>query len=271
MPWFFILLQTFNRVSGEYWIGETPSFINCILFVFRSNCSGLFVAIFVIATILYILYRNNVLNTDFENKKLKIELKWKEYKSSTEVSWMIIGIFSLLATIVTGIVVSKLVRPVFITRYIYPISVTIWLIFAMAISNFKKSKMYVPIVLVIILISTIPNYLNFFSETKEYNELQQMTLEKTQNINRDNTIVYTNIKQMEFTIMEYYYPKAKTIMFDYDLSKLSQENNYWFVISQKIPNELIQDLNKHGYTYNTIVEDGIIGNFYVYIYEIIEI
>lgn len=140
LPWICVLFNSLKRVSSEYWIENCPSFIDCLSYVFNNQSSLLFGLITLFGLVSFILSTKD--------------------KGFNKEIWMLVGIVSsILFTILVGIGISNLIRPLFIEKYVYPSSTLIWILMGYTLDNLRYRNIYVPILLICLLIRYMPNYL----------------------------------------------------------------------------------------------------------------
>lgn len=250
LPWFFVLLESFYRTTNDFWLEAPQEIMYCLEYIFQSKFSLLFFVVFIICIISLIILE--VL------KKEKIE----------NIIWIIAGLVALFGTLVVGTAISILVRPMFIARYLFPISMVAWLLMGIAISKFKYKRVFTFILIVMILWSGIKEYAKIYTEEMISNEILEETLEiTTEEMKIDDVIVTDNV-YIIWTVAELYYPQNECIPFrDFDaLSNL--DTIYWFIFSNKLEDTIICELESKGFEINLVIEDGVLGTYPVSIYKI---
>lgn len=103
LPWLFILINQFEVVSGDYWIpplnqATILSYFTYFLFISKNSIYNL---IYLILIIIFVILATI-----------------KGYKDKKFLSWSLIGIFMPFYLIFIGTVVSLLIQPLFVERYI---------------------------------------------------------------------------------------------------------------------------------------------------------
>lgn len=128
IPWLIVLLRTMSRLSSDgYWITRPPSVRECIkYFIPLNNKYMQYVAlVFVVCIVLRYLYEYYISRRNFEDCNRPIYL---------------IGIISVIATIIIGELISLFILPVFIERYMYPIAVIFWLLVSLLTGYYLEHK-----------------------------------------------------------------------------------------------------------------------------------
>lgn len=269
LPWLFVLLESFNRVSGNYWMTHVPQFKYCVAYLFdcRNYCKYVFVLIMIMACLSVILRETGM--TDLTEKLAECSLKKAVSKMTitNNVVWLVAAFLSIFGTMIVGILVSVLIRPMFITRYLYPVAYVAWLICGFAISELKNKNIYTGILVVFTLVVCIPEYKACYVQEKTQNLVLEDTLNRTKEITKEDTIL-TNIVDIDWTIADYYYPEVEQVYFETEnIPEMVKEKQYWMILSEKMDDLTYDHLENQGYIVEEIVDNGILGTNSVYIYK----
>ena len=268
LPWLFVFINSFKNASNNFWIGNIPSFRQSLEYIFLSKYSNLLCTIFILSSITYLLYESKILNAVKKDNKYFFNIDFSKFCLSINSVWLSIGIFSIISTIATGILVSKMFRPLFILRYIYPVSVLAWFILATNISKLKYKRTYTIIILIIILMGTLTSYKENVIDMKKSNDVLNTTLQKTTEINSEHCIIYTPIRHIGWSIAGYYYPNAKVVTINDEIPSFNEDKDNYLILNEKINEDFSKKINKVNYEYKNIVDDGILGTIKVYIYHL---
>ena len=271
-PWLFSMVKTFERTADDFWISTIPTFKECLLFFFDSGREGwkpystIMMIIFVVAMIFLVVREKEYVKLEKEEKIINLVLSNGTGKLSVVTEWLLYGIFSAFGTMILGFVISIFIHPAFLPRYLYPVSVVIWLILSIVISELPSSKILAAAVLILTLISCIPNYIFVYSEEKDNNarclETQSALIEY---IGKNDTIV-TNDLHLYRTGLRYYLPGVENYYHDYD--DFSDEKKYWLVWDCSISDEYLSMFDQYGYEPIPVYENGVLGDIPVYIYDL---
>ena len=179
LPWLSILLQQMKKVSDNYWIYEITksTLIKYERFIFQDNI------LLVIYILIYICY-------------LKNSIKNKEFTADTIIS--VAGGFNAAGTIVVGIVVSILIRPLFIIRYAVPTMAILWLGFVIALDK-QKNKIVKGAVTVVIFIYCMMNIVGFAANEYPLKDKADKTMSLVETFDED-TIILTSFSHVNYTI-----------------------------------------------------------------------
>ena len=99
----------------------------------------------------------------------------------------------LAGTILTGVAVSTLVRPVFLLRYLYPVCVTSWLLFAVLLSRVPLRRAASLLVVMSLLLVQLPADRRTYQAEMEEEALCEYTLQQNQ---FDSDTVLLKIEQI---------------------------------------------------------------------------
>ncbi len=171
-PWLIVVINQLTSISGNYWIEpiNINTIIDYIFFPFKEWGSNLgyipaiiLLCIFVFAIILGI---KKAVKT---NKNL-----------SQKTVYIIMGFVILAATVLIGIIVSFIIRPIFVERYMVSSLGCFWLCFAYFLSLLKHNKKLIAAISTIIILIglfniavTAKNEINILNSFKDYNAMIQ--------------------------------------------------------------------------------------------------
>ena len=248
LPWCFVLLQTFKRTMSDFWMTQIPYVKECIAFFFSGKMQYLLFAIMLLAIACYV---------------------WNERKNTAMVFLVAAGVSSLFGTILIGNMVSRLFRPVFIVRYLYPVCVIAWMLMAIGIAGCKHRKWLTTILVIVLLSVRIPAYLRVYQEEKVQDLLLGETLAATMEINEAEVIILTDLQSIEWTVAEYYYPNAECKFVDMtNIPILQEEKDYYLILSDELTEYEIEQFLQQGYGVETLISDGALGTIPVAAYSL---
>lgn len=230
-PWLGVLLDSFEGISHGWWLTTIPTAKNCISFVFAYKW---LLGVFIIAVSLFCLYQCGIICVGGEDKKIKIESeKLFEIFKNKEVQWVLAGLLSLLGTMAVGLLVSYVYSPVFIPRYLYPVSVAAYLILGVCISRLHFKRLWTIILVAVILGSNVPVYYETYRDEQQLNYEVEQFLEMV--TPSSDAIIYTDQTQLT-TLLEYYYPENRYVLvMDFsEVPSRPEENEIWLFWSQRL-------------------------------------
>lgn len=196
LPWIFVLMGQVNKVNDNYWIA--PITINSIKdnlhFIIAENefkiAKAVIILIILIGIVGIIVLKKNKDNSC--------------YLYEACCSGMV-----LIGTIILGIIISLVFRPIFVSRYMFCSLPCFWLAVAIGISeiirSFSKFRIVVGIIVLCILFSSIHTSYAFFSRERERQREVDAVLTKINEIADEETVIVSNSKMINIQLA-YYYP-----------------------------------------------------------------
>ena len=162
--------------------------------------------------LIYTLYQLKVLNFKYDKQKWKdkkdvfqIRVSLGERLSvSRELSWILSGVMAFVGTAIVGMGVSRVVRPLFLIRYIYPASLIAYMVMGHCLSKLNFRRLYAVLLCVAILWMNVPVLLGTCRSERELNRettkfMQMVSPEK-------DARICTNVLDINWTLADYYYP-----------------------------------------------------------------
>ena len=273
LPWLLILLQTLKRVSGGFWLDFYPSLPTLFVYLFSTRPPYQYIIpiIFLLAVGIYFIKELNIIPAIWSKKaKPRLQLDLSKLKISTEALWILVGLCSVFGTMVIGVLVSKLVRPVLILRYLYPAAVIAWVAMGVAFSKFKRKKAFSIALILLVLLFGIPNYINVVTAEKQNLDLLDETLMATSDEIVPGDYIQSTHSHIPWTISEYYYPGVSSGMLDLDAIEAAEDGTtFWLFIETSQLEATIQQLEERRLCYEEVVNNGILGTNFVSVYKIV--
>lgn len=203
LPWLMVVIKQLAVVSADYWIEPITfrTIINYVIFPFREWGSrlGYIPAVFLIFVFLVVLILG-----------IKKAIKINKNLSQKTV-YIMMGFVVLISTVLIGIIVSFIMRPVFVERYMVPALGCFWLCFAYFLSLLKdKKRLFSVISAVVILLSLFnmavvaKNEFEILNGFKKYDSVLQSI--------DDNDIIITNSSHIRGATT--YYRNMKCYLWD---------------------------------------------------------
>lgn len=248
LPWLIVLLQTFQRTMGDFWMTNIPYLKDCLGYLFSGKLQYVLFGIMLLAVAL---------------------TAWNQRKDFGKVLWLAAGMSSIFGTILVGNLVSRIFRPVFIVRYLYPVAIIAWALLAVGIAGCKYKRLYCTILTVALLVTCIPQYVYTFQTEKSQDVLLAQTLEATSEITGEDAVILTNLEYLDWTVLDYYYPEVEHILLDTaEIPVLDKKHTYWLMLQGEILADVVTQLEVQGYAADTVVENGTLGTNPVRIYKL---
>ncbi len=211
LPWLFILINQLKEVSGNYWIAPIgiKRVVDYMQYPFDTMSRNFYLILFGI-----ILFFNMIF----------IFQKSGEEKKEAIASMGLVSIFFL--TVASGIVLSILIRPIFVIRYATPCLVLLWVGIFVGIRNITKDKILLGLFVGVVLLDGVFLYNTEFAVTRNqgFHDLQEYAMEHIEG----DDFIYTNSAHFEWTILPYYfgrdditYSSSSNEIFDWNDSEQS--------------------------------------------------
>ena len=202
--------------------------------------------------------------------RITLSFSFTGIRISNILIWAAAGIASVLGTILTAVVVSKMMRPVYVLRYIYPVSSVAWMVLGTVISRLKGKKLYTVLLLAYMLVIFFPTYQTKYVNEKALNKTLQKTLAATQKEVASGDVILTDINHIAWTIASYYYPGTTVRQIDLSKFPVPEEGGCcWLIInSWKELGDISKQLESQGFSCEKIVEKGHLGAHDISVYRI---
>lgn len=205
LPWSIIFLRQLVTVKESYWIENITLDTIKVFFKYPYTVEGnisltYVIEILIIVTLLLIVLKNK----DSNNK------------------YSIYGFLVPIGTCIIGIVASKIIRPIFINRYMVCGIGCLWLAVAIKLGYFLKKKFIFYIIVMVVLITTLcTNYILIHNENLYKKEKINLT-NYIDNINIKDTIIIFDNNQLQ-RMVAYYYSNMETYVYNQEISQLTKQ------------------------------------------------
>ena len=265
LPWLVTMLATFFRTSKSFWMTEIPSFVQGLVYFFKAR-SDLYSFSMTFAAFVVIL---GVLLWGWNGKDA--EPVQNEPSSSVEREWFIWGLVMSLGIIGIGELISHLIRPAYIVRYSYPASPVIWLLFGVSLSKLNSGRSLCAAVAVSTLLVCVPQMVNTYEKRRQADELCASTAEYVRNTIGENDLMVTDVRHLDWTILDYYVPGVDHVYVDHvpEETDLSGYAGYWLIWGSDLSEDDTEVLKEEGYDATEMFHNGNLGTLGVHIYQLI--
>ena len=244
-PWAVFLLRSFIIASSDFWISDIPSIADCYLLLFDGYASiPLFIIMILsVAAIAAIGYRRT--------KQL-----------DTMGIWLISGFVAITIPILIGIVCSYTIRPMLLLRYLLFTTVIAWIMLSVAVTRMDSIKLKglaTVLVLTIVLMASVPEYVETYNVEYDSWEQTKDTLDLTSGISNKDTIL-TDVSSVRETKALTYYSCERIVIDWDDTPDLDINHRYWLFLGDSISQQMIDWLASKGFGYELITENGSLGS-----------
>ncbi len=251
LPWFLIFFKTFQRTSNSFWLGEIPTVKAGFYYLFPNKKDNVIFWCFAIILLIHLTnYVTGKINRDFAAKeKEKAEIDLFTAHIRIELLWIIAGISSIVGTLFIGEVVSWIFRPLFITRYLFPVAPLAWLIFGICLSRFHWKRIWTAITLIGILSICVPQYRTVYLSEKAFDQHTKEVIEVVGAEMDKDDVILTDVIHLEWTILDYYFPKTEHHFISLnDLNKIDMVEGTWLFLMYEINETQMNILKQKGFS-----------------------
>lgn len=254
IPWAVKFLLSFQRTAQSWWLQSIPGIRDCGLFLFGYDAIVIFFLL-----VVFLLVSGLWVSTTKEERL-----------------WISYGVGAIAGLLLCGEVASYLIRPLFITRYMYNVAAVAWLILAIGISRIvkcfagvrEKRALTVGVILCAITIGIFtPNYIAEHKEEKRMDAATQAFLEHVKL--PEDELILTNSGPHGWTVLEYYYPTAR-VGETYDMVASIKENQSDCTVMSTITfsDTEILDLEQLGFDVEEMYEGEVGCRTILYVYKV---
>lgn len=229
--WLYVLLKTFKRTNGSWWMTSIATFSECFDFVWGYKwLAVLAFALFFTATVL-------ILKQFFRSHTLP-----------DESILFLAGSFSIFGTILVGIAVSYLSSPLIIPRYLFPLAPVAYLMLSRIIQRLPYQNLIACSLIVILLVSGVPTYWAIHRHEQEIERGTQICTELF--ASSEDPILYTNDVGWNFEFnAENLFPSIPYVDNDEALSSLTDTHkDIWVLWSRPLSSEETAQILNSGFS-----------------------
>ena len=254
LPWLLVLLPTFKRAAADWWSTFIPSPINCIGFFFNPSWT---VLIFGLAFLLYF------------TAQAKSSSKWL---FAPDTIWLLTGLLSAAGTSAVGLIVSYAFRPLFLVRYLYPLTAVVYLVFGFLLSKVRWRTILSSILILGTLVCSLPDFYQTYQREKRIDLATTQCLEVI--TPSQDAVLYTTNYFLDWTLFDYYFPGR--VHAQIESSNISQcftssHPEIWIFMEHALSDAELNTASDNGYSHtnvcNSTFAEGPGEDSFYYIYK----
>lgn len=277
-PWIIYNYSVAGRVMSNYSMPEVE-WRTCFEWVFYSRYSMALLLFFFFTLFVCFVYELGIVSFSRKNEitNIIVNLDITNLKFSAELMWILSGLCGVFGTIVISKIISSIVFPIIMHRYLYPAFIIIWLLLGVTISKCKLKKFFAVFIVVLVLSSCYPTYQYMVTNERANDERLAVTLEKTLPLMQENACIYTDIVHFSWTIRSVYYPNIPHVLFgqpswgsELELPSLDSAKENWLFLGNPISETVMLNLQAQNKNVELVVDYGYIGTGNVWIYRVVE-
>ena len=254
LPWLLVLLPTFKRAAADWWSTFIPSPINCIGFFFNPSWT---VLIFGLAFLLYF------------TAQAKSSSKWL---FAPDTIWLLTGLLSAAGTSAVGLIVSHAFRPLFLVRYLYPLTAVVYLVFGFLLSKVRWRTILSSILILGTLVCSLPDLYQTYQREKRIDLATTQCLEVI--TPSPDAVLYTTNYFLNWTLFDYYFPdRVHAQIESSDISQCftSSRPEIWLFMEHALSDAELNTASDNGYSHtnvcNSTFAEGPGEDSFYYIYK----
>ncbi len=231
MPWMLQMMRTFKRTSEGFWLTFFPGYLSGIQYYYDSPNKLYSYGMFIITILLviFLIIRDTKIISIVKKDKYEVTLDYSCKATTKLTKWLLWGILAGFGTLVLGELISTYIRPSFLPRYLYPVASVVWLTLGVSVTQLKKKDFATILIVIVSLIVYVPNYFKIYREGKASDQAGTRICTTMQEQMEDTDIILTNVSDMNWTVLDYYFPDVthKGISSGYD--EFDSDSDYWIV------------------------------------------
>ena len=267
LPWLGILMASFRRTSSSWWSTEIPTFQECIGFMIGTDIlSKLIVVLFVISIVVFIKKMNAIYKPMLISDAIRIDTKaLKKIIQTDEIINMFLVIISIMGTVCVGIGLSKIFRPLFLSRYTFVLVGALGLCICIFIGKaFQNCKVAIIIILLIFLSGSYVWFQSYRME-RGVNDATIDSVQDIQALYENGDRVVCNINPLDWTVLDYYFD------FKHDtyngFSKEYVGNTTWLIYNGALEKDFVSQIESNEGRID-LINSGKIANYGYDLYKV---
>lgn len=248
LPWLIILIKQVLVVKENYWIENMTLNTIKAFFKYPYTIKGNDILTFIIATLIMIA--------------IIVSIVKRKQKSSI---YAICGFLIPIGTIAIGIIASKLIRPVFIERYMVCSLGCLWLAVASIFGNYANKKYIFMVISIIAIMICMNNAKVLINQEKIYKKETINSISYINNVNEEYDILIFDNNQLQ-RVVSYYYPSIENYVYKKEISELTKQVYKQTKMKQISKINNLEDIEKNIYIFanDTSILEDIKSNGYKY-------
>lgn len=251
-PWIAVFFSRVEAVSNDFWITDIPKLKEGWNFVFGSSCKWL-VMLFLVGVAVSLVLGLGFIVVQKKENKVVIELNSDKKAISTLNIMIWIGFLVPVFVLIFEYAYGYLVRPVFVLRYLYPVTVLAWMSFALIFGN---KRMFSGISILIglgMIFAYSPLYFDAYIDEKNNSKETTETVEMLEAYGTNQeVIISSDIAHLSEGSLAYYFDQYQIIdnaCFDWNMGNCQK---ILFLTNTNLEDneEVRKRIEEQGYSYS---------------------
>ena len=233
LPWINTVIRQFQRASGSF-SRENPGLAKGLCYFFWQGSvlySGLMLT-FAAGLMSWLIWRG-IKST-------------RENSENTDIHWIFFGYAASIGTLLVLEFISVLITPTFTYKYLHPVVGLMWLAFSISVSKLKRGNLVTGILTIATLLLSMPMYVETYKSDVEADRRCRSTREMMVEMVHKDDVMLTNIKHLDWEILQYYLPET-THKYVSEITEIESDKRYWILWSTpltKIEGQNLQVIEK---------------------------
>lgn len=262
-PWLFFLFTAMKDVSDNWWMTDIPGLDISLRMVMGGEGFSVFILpLFILLIAVLVLAESSVFYVEEKDGQGTIRLGKPSAKGwSDETYSVIVGVFTIIGTLLFAYLLCVLMGPVLAQRYLYPLSAVAFFAFIVGsghvLTLLKKlgeririsgtetiGKIVLTAFLAVLLIVGLGNYREYSTLVWEQNAKTKEVLDLIGEPDEDVQMVTNGVKHLGWTVLYHYFPENEIINGSYDCAT---SDEFWYFNPVPMDDTEISYLNQNGF------------------------
>lgn len=229
--WLYVLLKTFKRTNGNWWLQSIATFSDCFDFIW--GYKWLAIAAFVLFALAVVQFLRQ-----FQ----------QQHSFSAEAIFFFAGLISIFGTIFFGISVSYVFSPFIVPRYLFPLAPVAYLMLGLLFPKFDRTKILALLFFCEIFALGFPAYRELYQHEQDVERGTQICTEYI--TSSGDPIIYANDNGWSFPfVVETLFPNVPYVNDSNALDSLDDSHkDIWIFWSSELNNAQKEQLARSGFT-----------------------
>ncbi len=261
IPWVWSIISAIGRTS-DFWITGNPEVSEILEYLFDTGNTVLSLALSVVTIVAAMLV---LVHATGRGRRLTGAVV--EGCESTKGLWIAVCALTVILTVAGAMIVSEIIRPYLVLRYLYPLCVIVWLVLGVCIGSMRYGNVMAAVITALLLAVCVPYYVDMRGDEKETDAMISDTLEATTSVDGDDRTLSPMV-----WVMDYYYPDSVNL--EYNSEELREMDTgsgatYWLFLFGPVSDDTADELEGMGLT-AAFHYHGNLGSHDTWIYRIME-
>lgn len=263
MPWMQFLIRSVNSVKNNWWLEESVSLDRTVKMIFGgSNMTTILLPLVVLMLLLLFFVESAIVEGKRTEEKILIRFRAPRASTwSAECSTLLVGLITIVLTVVIAYLADIVYRPILSQRYVYPLGGVVAMMLVIGGSRilqllkhrqevWKKTwletvgKSMLLLILASLMLTGIKDYQKVSAEVKFESSRTEEVLALIGEPTEDMVLVSNGVKHIGWTVLAYYYPNAKIIN---DNCSNIEADDFWYFTPNFLNEQDFSVLLQKGY------------------------